>query len=162
MRTYPDKFNALQNLTVAGIPRYLDIYDLSVLLGRAVSTIRNQLVAQADDPSLKLVPVPFRSRGSRLLRWHQSVVADFMEADSGRKVVLCGVDQPAMTLSPRKRGRPSKAEQIARREAFIGAPRIASFSPTEILPCQHEVVRPDDRELGIRPGNFDSRRSRRR
>lgn len=128
MQIYPSAFNSIPNPVVAGILRYLDINDLSVLLGRAVNTIRNQLVIQARNPSLKLVPVPFRPRGSRLLRWHPLDVIDFMEADSGRAVVLGGIEQPAMTLPPRKRGRPTNAERIAKRETLIGTPHRSLVS----------------------------------
>jgi hypothetical protein len=117
MQSYPDSLSSNPQSVVAGIFRYLDINDLSILLKRSVNTIRNQLCAQEKDPSLNLVPKPFRPRGSRLLRWHPMDVADFMAADSGRTVVLGGIKQPAMTFPPRRLGRPTKVEQLARRQA---------------------------------------------
>jgi hypothetical protein len=57
------------------------------------------------------------------------VVIDFMEADSGRTVVLGGIKQPAMTLPPRKRGRPTKVEQNAKQAADIEA-QANAYWPT--------------------------------
>jgi hypothetical protein len=108
MQKYSEVSNFILNPSVAGILRYIDINDLSMLLGRSVSTIRNQLVVQARNPDLRLLPQPFRPVGSRLLRWHPLAVADFMAEASGRLMVLGGIVQPPLTASKRKRGRPPK------------------------------------------------------
>ena len=81
--------------------RILFIEDLSLLIGKSLTTIRTFATCEKYK---HLIPTPFKMPGSRRLCWYEDDVLAWI--DSTRPV------EPPPPRRPR--GRPTKAEQLAR------------------------------------------------
>lgn len=85
----------------SGTPRILFIEQLSALIGKTATTIRT---CATNHKYQHLIPTPFKLPNSRRLCWYEHDVLRWIESN-----------RPAEPPPPRRtRGRPTKAEQLAR------------------------------------------------
>jgi len=90
-------------------PPVIGYVELSVLLGRTVGTLQADRIRRPES-----LPPASTPPGSRTPRWITADVLDWLRQYRERRV------QPAVpvaTTSPRRRGRPTKREQIERKRA---------------------------------------------
>ncbi len=86
----------------------LSLSDLGKILGLGPKSI---YIRASQHP--ELLPPRFNLPGSRLLRWHAAVVKQWMDERAGLSSEITKNEQPPLAApSLRKRGRPSKEEQI--------------------------------------------------
>ncbi|WP_080940051.1 helix-turn-helix transcriptional regulator [Chromobacterium violaceum] len=84
----------------AAVPRILFIEQVSSIIGKSVTTIRT---CATNEKYKHLIPRPFKMPHSRRLAWYEKDVLAW----------LAGA-QPVSPPVKRRRGRPTKAEQLAR------------------------------------------------
>ena len=84
----------------SSLRRIVFIEELSALIGKTTNTIRS---CATTEKYKHLIPRPFKLPFSRRLAWYEDDVAKWMEAA-----------QPVGEPVKRRRGRPTKAEQLAR------------------------------------------------
>lgn len=82
------------------LPRILFIEELSLLIGKTTNTIRT---CATNAKYQHLIPRPFKLPHSRRLAWYETDVAAWLEEA-----------KPVGPVVRRRRGRPTKAEQMAR------------------------------------------------
>ena len=82
------------------LPRILFIEELSAAIGKTETTIRT---CATNAKYAHLIPRPFKLPHSRRLAWYQDDVLKWLQAAT-----------PVGPERPRRRGRPTKAEQRAR------------------------------------------------
>lgn len=87
--------------------RILFIEELSALIGKATTTIRT---CATNVKYQHLIPRPFKLPHSRRLAWYEDDVATWMQAA-----------QPVGMPRKKRRGRPTKAEQLARMRQSNGS-----------------------------------------
>ena len=80
--------------------RIVFIEEMSALIGKTANTIRT---CATNAKYQHLIPRPFKLPHSRRLAWYEDDIAKWMEAA-----------QPVGEPIKRRRGRPTKAEQLAR------------------------------------------------
>lgn len=80
--------------------RILFIEELSALIGKTATTIRT---CATNAKYQHLIPRPFKLPHSRRLAWYEDEVQAWLQGA-----------QPVAPLQPKRRGRPTKAEQLAR------------------------------------------------
>jgi len=101
------------HITVAPL---LSLSDLGKILGLGNKSI---YIRVSQHP--ELLPTRFVLPGSRLLRWHPGVVKDWLDRQAGLSSGTTKNEQPTISPSLRKRGRPSKEEHIKRERKTGGA-----------------------------------------
>jgi hypothetical protein len=94
-------------------PPVIGYAELSVLLGRTVGTLQADRIRRPES-----LPPASTPPGSRTPRWITVDVLDWLRQCRERRVQLAG---PVATTSPRRRGRPTKREQIERKRAAQAA-----------------------------------------
>jgi predicted DNA-binding transcriptional regulator AlpA len=92
---------SLQVVASGDLPRILFIEQLAPLIGKTATTIRT---CATNAKYAHLIPRPFKMPGSRRLCWYEADVLAWIEST-----------RPVEPPPPRRpRGRPTKAEQLAR------------------------------------------------
>jgi hypothetical protein len=94
-------------------PPVIGYAELSVLLGRTVGTLQADRIRRPES-----LPPASTPPGSRTPRWITVDVLDWLRQCRERRVQPAG---PVATPSPRRRGRPTKREQIERKRAAQAA-----------------------------------------
>ena len=90
-------------------PPVIGYAELSVLLGRTVGTLQADRIRRPES-----LPPASTPPGSRTPRWITADVLDWLRQFRERRVQPV---EPVATTSPRRRGRPTKREQIERKRA---------------------------------------------
>ena len=115
--------------SASAIPKLLFSEDISLLTNRSISTIRHY-TGNAKDFG-HLLPKWFKLPGSRRLAWLESDVMAW---------IIAG--QTPVVKAKRRRGRPTKAEQLARRDsATILAERLGLLEIDATLTCAGQPER---------------------
>lgn len=94
--------------------KFYDINDLAKVLNKTVASIRAHLYRQQFDA----VPPP--TRFGRRLAWPVDLVNEWVK----QKTLQAHIEREKaieLSSSPRKRGRPTKAESKARRNSYYGS-----------------------------------------
>ncbi len=87
-------------VTSSAAPRVLFIEQVSAIIGKSVTTIRT---CATNEKYKHLIPRPFKFPHSRRLVWFEKDVLEWLAAA-----------QPVSPPAKRRRGRPTKLEQLAR------------------------------------------------
>lgn len=93
--------------TSVSFRRILFIEELSALIGKAATTIRT---CASNEKYHRHIPRPFKLPNSRRLAWYEEDVLAWLQAA-----------QPVGEPQKKRRGRPTKAEQLARMRQSNGS-----------------------------------------